>query len=337
MSGAADVSQSQTRAYIAGGAQVNTAGSTSAEQGVRVIAAHDHSYVAVSGSLSAAGFASVTPAVSFGLLKDVTEAFVQSATVKAAGDIRIEARATEDVLTVSATLSAAQPVNVMGAAALFAVDHLTRAFIHAATVTADGTVAVLASDTTDLTLVTGALEVKTTVGIGASLGISMITKDTRAYIDGDADVDGRALTGAGISAYTGEVPVENPLTTHTIRGVVVQATSAENIVDLAIAGTPAHRDVTCGSSRRWSTSSTPAPPRHDDAQINQVPVRAATQSVVVAAANTVDLFAAGGAGVIKTKVAIGASSAVGLIRNDTQAFIGRARWSRRSTTLTCWR
>ena len=55
VSGAADISMSQTRAFVAGGAQVNAAGSTSAGQDVRIVAAHDHSYVAVAGSLTGFG------------------------------------------------------------------------------------------------------------------------------------------------------------------------------------------------------------------------------------------------------------------------------------------
>ena len=68
---------SETRAYVAGGAQVNTAGSTSTDQEVRIVAAHDHSYVAVSGSLTGFGVFDVTPAASIGLIRNTTEAFVK--------------------------------------------------------------------------------------------------------------------------------------------------------------------------------------------------------------------------------------------------------------------
>ena len=321
VSGAADVSMSETRAFVAGGAQVNAAGSTSDEQDVRIVAAHDHSYVAVSGSLTGFGTVDVTPAVSIGLIRNRTEAFVQSATVKATADITIQAKATEDVIAIAAVVTGDEAFSIAGSATAFAIDNLTRAFITgAATVTAQGTVAVVATDESNLTLVAGAIEASNAVGVGASLGVAMVVKDTRAFIDGNSSVDGKALGGDGFAAYDGDVPVDGAFPTHTVHGVVVQAFSLESIVNVNIAGTGAATVALVGAA---SVTIVDADTTAfiGDAQINHLAGADADQDVVVAAVDDVDIFSAGGAGVIKTTVAIGAAADVGIIRNDVAAFI----------------
>ena len=321
VSGAADVSMSETRAYVAGGAQVNTAGSSSTEQGVRIVAAHDHSYTAVSGSLTGFGAVDVTPAVSIGLIRNTTEAFVQAATVKATADITILAKATEDVIAIAAVVTGDEAFSIAGSATAFAVDNLTRAYITgAATVTANGTVAVVARDESNLTLVAGAVEAANTVGIGASLGVAMVVKDTRAFIDGNANVDGKGLNGAGFAAYDGDVPVDGAFPTHTVFGVVVQAYSLENLINVSIAGAGANTVAVVGAATLTIVDADTTA-FIGDAQINHLAGAAPDQAVAVIAANDVDTFSAGGAGVVKTTVAIGAAADLGVIRNDVAAFI----------------
>ena len=321
VSGSADVSMSETRAYVAGGAQVNTAGSTSTDQEVRIVAAHDHSYVAVSGSLTGFGVFDVTPAASIGLIRNTTEAFVNAAGVEATSDITIQARATEDVIAIAAVLTGDEAFSITGSATAFALDNITRAYISGlSTVTADGTVAVAASDESSLTLVAGAVQAANTVGIGASLGVAMVVKDTRAFIDGNSSVDGKAINGDGFAAYDGDVPVDGAFPTHAVRGVVVQAYSLESIVNVSVAGTAAATVALVGAaSVTIIDADTTA--FIGDAQINQLSGADPDQAVAVIAANDVDVFSAGGAGVIKTTVAIGASADIGLIRNDVSAFI----------------
>ena len=194
-----------------------------------------------------------------------------------------------------------------------------------------------AVDETDLTLVTGALEVSNTVGIGASLGVSLVTKDTRAFIDGGSVVDGKGNGGGGFQAFDGSVPPEDPLPTHAIFGVVVQAFSREGITNVAIAGTGDAAFAIVGAAAvNVIDSDTTA--FIADAQINHLAGASAAQDVVVAAAKP-------GRPVLGRRRGrhqdhrrarrarpTSASSATTRARSSPAA-----RTSRRTTTSTCWR
>ena len=102
---------------------------------------------------------------------------------------------------------------------------------------AGGDVAVVAFDDTDFTMLNlgagGGL-----VGIGAGVGVLIIDKMTTAAIGNGASVDAAALgVGGGVSGVlTGDVPTTGTFSESTARGVIVQAQTSEDILNLSIAG-----------------------------------------------------------------------------------------------------
>ena len=82
-------------------------------------------------------------------------------------------------------------------------------------------------------------------GVGGSVSVLIINKDTTAYIGDFASVDGRANTGAGASVSDGTIATtrEDIFGTNTttygtkiVKGVAVQASSSEDIFSIAAAG-----------------------------------------------------------------------------------------------------
>ena len=95
-----------------------------------------------------------------------------------------------------------------------------------ANVEAGGDVAVLASDDSELVIITGGVGIGVGgAGIGASVGIGLFDKTTDALIGAGASIDAKgAGTGYG-DILTGAVAGNGSFTPGTAHGVIVQADS----------------------------------------------------------------------------------------------------------------
>ena len=157
-------------------------------------------------------------------------------------------------------------------------------------------------------------------GIGAGVNIALVTKDTVASIGDGSQITATATAGQG--AVTGillglgaanqnyDVQLRAP----AVSGVVVQAVSSENVTTFAGAGGVGLVGI-AGAVNVLSVNSDTV------ARIGASAKVTSGQSVVVAAANTVDSFAFTGSLAVGF-VGIGGAVNVGTIRNGVNASIG---------------
>ena len=204
--------------------------------------------------------------------------------------------------------------------ALFTLDNHTTASIgNNAHVTGGGDVLVYATDDSQMTVISGALA-GGFVGVGASVGVTVIHKDTRAFIGDGAHVDAKAA-GTGLAGVLNGVNNGTSFGATSAHGVVVQAQSTEKMLNLVVAGGAGFVGVSGAVGVTLIGSNTTAFIGHN-AQINQVgnASAAATQSVYVNASNDVHVTSFVGA-IAGGFVGVGGAVAVGSLKNNTKAEI----------------
>jgi hypothetical protein len=316
-----NVIDTTTHAYIGDDAQVNAdTSSAGAAQSVLVGAGNDFHHISVAGSI-AAGTVGVSPAADISVLTFVTKAEIRSgATVNARNDIFVTAASTEDMLMIGFGL-AAGTVGVGGAVTVLAVDSMTSALVGVGSdLTAGDTVLVQANDETSVLTVSGAIAAGL-VGVGGSVGVITIDKLTTASMDGDVDARGN---GAGVpDVMNGVITGDgDAFGRATVRGLIVQAESSEDVFHLALAGGFGYVGVSGAVLVTLVDSDTTAL-IGGSADVNQTGGNAGAgglQSVFVNAANEVRVttFAIGAAGGL-----VGLAGAVdfGSVKNDQAAKI----------------
>ena len=135
--------------------------------------------------------AAVAPAGDVTVVVNEVDAHIgDGATVNAAGDVYVVANSTEEIVSVAAAIGAAVKVSVAGSVAVLVLDSSTQAYIGAgAHVLANGNVLVSAFDDTSCDMIAGSAGVSLLfAGVGASVGVAVLHKDTQAYIDDGAYV-----------------------------------------------------------------------------------------------------------------------------------------------------
>ena len=341
VSAGVNVIDNDTRAYIGQNALVNDDTSTgNGDQSVNVAAGSDFAHIAFAGAI-AGGAVGVGPAASITVLSNTTEAYIgwdgavqnpqtANATAKARNDVLVAAHQTEDMLLVGIGFGGGT-VGIGAGVDVLSIDNDTRAAIGPnSTVFAGGDVFVNASDITDFDVLSGGGGAGL-AGVGGAVGVTVVTKDTQAWIDSDATVDGQGA-GTGITGiFNGDMRNANSFdgddadgfATSTAHGVIVQASSSEQIFHFAGAVGAGFVGVAGGVTVTLVDSNTSADIR-DGAQINQTDTLNANgnQSVFVNAANEARIItfagaAAGGAG------AAAGGVDYGTLNNDTLAGIGK--------------
>ncbi|HEX5279640.1 MAG TPA: hypothetical protein VFW28_06150 [Micropepsaceae bacterium] len=315
-----------TTAYV--GANANVSGPN-----VSVNAGNDFHHLAVAAALAVSGGGSVAPAIDVSVITNNTTAYIDTgATVAAtAGDVTVTAGASEDMLLVGFGI-AGGTVGIGGSVSVLVVNDTTKAYIAGgdldgdgnviAGVTAHDNVVLRANDDTNVVIVDGAGGFGLG-GAGASVGVLSLGKTTEAYV-GDGAVVEADGNGAGVTALAGTLTGGDDATgfdTTTVHGLVVEATSSENVFHLNVAAGGGAVGVAGGITVTTLNSSTHA--YIGAAEINQVDSDSAgnaAQDVYVNAANEarVVTFAggiAGGAGALAGAVDIG------VLRNNVNAEI----------------
>jgi hypothetical protein len=312
VSAGVDISNATTKAYIGANATVNSETSgANAAQSVLVGAGDDFYHLAVAGGVGVGGVA-VAPAVGVNIIDNTTEAFIgQSATVNALGDIAVAANASENVVMIGFGV-AAGGVGVGGAVDVLSIDNTTTASIgDDATVYAGGNVWVDATDDTHVFLLSGALAVGGAAGIGGSVGVMIVDKNTDATIGDGAAVDALGNTADLSGVFDGAINGGNFHTT-SARGVIVQAESSENILHIVAAGGAGGYVGAAGAVGVTLISSNTNAEIGADAHINTLHQNLAGpgQSVYVNAANAANVQTfmigiAGGVGALSGAVDVG--------------------------------
>src|SRR5262249_52035737 len=239
--------------------------------------------------------------------------------VKAKDDVRVVAKASEDVILVGVGL-AGGTVGVGAGLNVLSLNGETKASV-GGVVRAEGDLVVRAEDDTGITIVSGGLGVGY-VGVGAGVGVMVINKDTEAFIANGADITALGRGATGETVRDGGI-ASGDFTTATAHGVILDARYTEAILNLSIAG--GGEFVGASGSVAVTLISSKTQALIGDADVNKVNTIGALsasgdQDVFVTATNKVEvkdlaLAVAGGF------VGVGGAVDVGTLNNDTSARI----------------
>mgnify|MGYP001791491610 CR=1 FL=1 len=321
IAGNINVLTNETIARIEDGAKINSENEdASSEQSILVAAGSDLYHMGINGSAALAGSLSLAPAAGVAIFSNTTEASIGNAAspgsapqVNTNGDVQVVADSNADILSIGMGVGISGKVAIAGSISVLSLDNSTKAFIDdSAIVQAGGDVLVSANDDTKIDVISGAAGIGILGGgIGASVGVVLVEKNTQAYIGQNAVVDAGANSPLPLGILTGQKP--------DIPGVSVQAKSREDIFNLAVAGGAGLFVGVAGAVTVDIVDSDTQAFIGQDAQINQSPPSAGSrQDVRVTADNTLNLLgisgsAAGGL------VGLSGGVDVGIVRNDTSA------------------
>ena len=212
-SAAINILNETTTAFVGRSAKVTTGFA-----GVLVTARDDTTVIGVAGSLAAGGTGAAGVGVDVGTYIKRTDAYIDSGAVVTAtrGFITVAANAYEDLISVAAGAAFGGSIAVGVNAGVHVFDLRTRAFIGddptdaiasagAGDVHAGGNIVVSADGYSKINEVVGVLAAGT-VGVAAGAGVTVSTKQTKAFIGNGAKVRADGLEG-GSSVNTGLIGV----------------------------------------------------------------------------------------------------------------------------------
>src|SRR6185437_1670354 len=294
-----------------GDARINQDNDTGAQgdQSVVVAAASDLYRTGLAGSVGG-GTVGIGGGIETAIISPTTKAVIGAhANVDAQQDVIVSATGHEDLIGAAAAVGVGVTVGVAGGLTVFDLNSTTTALIDTgAVVTAGDNVVVNADDETRTAMVVGSLAVGATGGgVGLSVGLSLITKDTEAEIADSADITALA-GGSGVNAVA--------------NGVVVSANSNESVFTLGIAGGGGLFVGIAGSVSVQlldiTTLASVGDATIDDSALNSGANGA--QDVVVVARDSSSVAAIDGGLAIGAGAVAGAVD-VGILRNSTEATI----------------
>jgi hypothetical protein len=305
-------------ASIGDDAQINVDDNTGAgaNQSVVVAAAGDIYRIGLAGAL-AGSTVGIGGGVDTAIVSPTISAAIgDNATVTAKRDVIVSARSRTDLVGAAAAVGGGVTVGLAGGVAVFSLESDTSATIgEGAEVTADGNVVVLADDITRTAAIAGSLAIGATGGgVGASAGVTLITKHTEASIADDAVVTAHGLGGT-VAIYDGT----NFTTTRNATGIIVLANSNESLFTLGIAGGGGLFAGVAGSvSVQLLDIATSA--SIGDATVTSSNAVSGTPDVVVVARDSSSIAAIDGGLAIGAGAFAGAVD-VGILKNTTSASI----------------
>ena len=234
---AVNVINTDTQAYVGSGAQVNgSAAGSNAAQSVSVAAANDFHHMALAAGLGV-GMVGVAPGVDVTVMNATTSATLGTgSTVNARDDVSVNAFGAEDILLVGMGVGGGV-VGVGGGVTVLVFNTSTQASV-LGQVSSGGDTAVMASDSTKVFNLSGALGAGF-VGVGASVGVLTIDKDTQAFVASGATVDAKGGGGTGVAGtFDGSMTggdAADGFNGSARHGLVVQAASAEELLTVTVA------------------------------------------------------------------------------------------------------
>src|SRR5208282_3085316 len=190
------------------------------------------------GSFAASGVGAGV-AVGFNDVADTVTAYVSGASTSvtsSGSDVLIQADSTPTIMTFTGGLAIGTVAGLAGSVSIDIMGCDTEAYIDAATVTADGSVYLLA-DTADTVLTyAGTISGSAGVGVGGTVAVNDLANTTKARIDDGANVVSQGLDDATIGVPQWATDANGTESTQQVEGVVVIATDTETLGDLAITG-----------------------------------------------------------------------------------------------------
>jgi len=320
IAGAVSVSKNRTAAYIDDNAVINTGGGASLDQQVHVAAGTDSYHLSIVGT-GPSGTVAVGPGTTLVLTDNVTEAYIDpGANVRSRRDVQVLATGREDVFSY-AMGKAEGTVAVTGPLPITSIGSQTFAYVDGAAVDAEGNVRVEAVDETLTNSRAGGGEVGT-VGVGTAVALTLVNKDTRAFVTGvSAQVSGRAMTADTVTVVD-DMDDEGVLGSTEARGVVIQALSQEEILSSAASGLSGTVGIAGSLTAQIVDATTSAyvgPGAVVNAACGAAPC-GGDQDLWIVAADEVFLYSADGS-LVKGEASLAGAVDLGVIRNDTAAYV----------------
>ena len=320
----------RTHAYIGEGAMVNDLATPSASQSILIAAANDYYHMAIAGAVSLSGSCGIGPAATVSIVNNDALAYIaSSAHVRANNDIAIAANQSEDVLSIAAVLAGGGEVGIAGAVVYNALNDHTYAYIGSGTAVADRAVvwagndlSLAALDESHYDIIAGSAGIGFgTAGAGGSVSVDNIAKDTKAYIGNFAKVDAGANGADTVSVYTGLLDASGNRMTKLIKGVSIQARSAEDVLHIVASGAGGLYGGLAGAVAVTTIGSSTQSWIGNNTAVNVGTGAGAAQAVNLAAINDLKTFTVDGSLAVGL---VGVSGAVDVasINNDTAAYIG---------------
>lgn len=159
------------------------------DAGSLVVSASDVSDLfSVAGAAGVGGTAGAGAGISVGDLGKTTTAEIGASTIVETGNVIVDAASAEEILAITAGIGVGGKAGLAGAVTVLSATPVTTARIDQnALVFTDGNVAILAEGQTTLDMIDGAFAAGT-AGIGASVGVTVISATTLATIENNAQV-----------------------------------------------------------------------------------------------------------------------------------------------------
>ncbi|MDD4600778.1 MAG: hypothetical protein PHQ46_06940, partial [Negativicutes bacterium] len=322
-SGSVSVVQNTTTAYVAEGAKVNQSNlGEAADQSVHIAAATDYYHLGVGGAASASLGGGAGAGVDTSVVKNNTSAYVgKSAAVDGKNNINVTAQAAEEIMTIAAAGAVGGGAGLAGALTVNTITNDTHAYLaESSVVKADNNIRLAANDDTRITTLSGSAGLGGGAGVGGAVVVNVITKDTTAEIGNGAQVDAKAAGSDKVVVYDNQQNGTSR-TNKQIQGLSVEATSTENVFDVAASGAAGLSAGVAGAvAVNVMTVDTTAHIGSANINFDRSDVGAA-QAVNVSAVDDIKLFSVGGSA---AGGAVGVSGGVdvGIIKTNTAASIG---------------
>jgi hypothetical protein len=321
-----------TIASISHGAKVNpgaaASGTPESAQSVLVAAGSDYYHLGIAGSAAITLNVSANPGADVLVSTNTTIATIGfQAQVDAQRDVKVQASQGGSLVSFVAGLTAGGTA-VTGSASVVALKDTTIAYIQpGGQVNAGGNVLVQATDNTYSSMLAGTVAlnlVSPVPGVGGSLGLNLIIKDTEAYVAAGAMVNAMGKNSTRLTVLDDTKADMNaglPATT-TINGLAVQAYSSTGVFSIAVAGSGGLFGGLAGAVTVTIIQAKSVAYIGNGAKVNEGLTGAdPTQSVSVGAGNDASIRGIDGVAGAGLYGDIAGGVDVGLIGNFTDAYI----------------
>jgi filamentous hemagglutinin family protein len=203
----ANVMNSDTRAHIGADARLNE-GQALAGQRASLRAQDDTELFTVVTGVAAGGSVGVGASADVAVIQKHTEASIGAdAKVYTAGDLLVDAAASEDFRSIAIGLGVGGSAGAAGSVSVYSLTGETQALVGDALLSIGGSARIAADSHTEMDLIAGSASGGGGGAIGAAAGVSVFHKTTEARIGGGADVEVLGNGVAGIDAATGEMAI----------------------------------------------------------------------------------------------------------------------------------
>jgi hypothetical protein len=206
---AVNVINTDTRAYLGDGAELNKAASL-VSQSASLSAQDTTTLFDVVAGVAASGSVGVGASVDVAVITKSTQAYVgEGAWAETAGNLLVQSAAAEDFRSIAIGLGIGGSAGAAGSVSVYSLTGTTLAYVdNNAKLRVRGSALISADDQSVMDLISGSASAGGSGAIGAAAGVTVFDKTTRASIGDSADVEVLGNGATGIQAATGDIAVD---------------------------------------------------------------------------------------------------------------------------------